>query len=216
VKFGLEPNGERIATRGVVGPRQWRVERSGMGLATGMPSDPRRAFRLEASAPRTISSRAMARSYARACLLLGLGVLATTGGCGKTPGEGIRPNDPAFGGARGEKAPAVCHEVPEEGTPLVVGWSPEERGDLEAAMQQGVAVVNYDCKSVMLLPDCHLDGKYGFIGITKKEQVISIENADRAQANLPLHGASIGASMERGSGIDIGVVMVGKKTRARS
>src|SRR5215213_7364447 len=105
--------------------------------------------------------------------------------CGSTPGEKLRPTDPTFANARGDAA-ATCHEVRAESTPLIVDWNPEERGDLEVAMKQGVAVVHYDCKSVKLLPDCHVEGGYSFLGITKKEQVISIENADQAQANLPL------------------------------
>jgi len=146
----------------------------------------------------------------RALALVGAVSLAA---CGSTPGEKIRPTDPTFANARGGAGDAAaCHEVQAESTPLVVDWNPEERGDLEASMKQGIAVVHYDCKSVKLLPDCHPEGTYSFLGITKKEQVISIENADQAQANLPLHGASIGASMERGSTIDVGLFMIGKKT----
>jgi hypothetical protein len=29
---------------------------------------------------------------------------------------------------------------------MVVDWTPELRGDLEAAMKEGIAVVTYDCK----------------------------------------------------------------------
>lgn len=145
-----------------------------------------------------------------------LSIASSSLGCGATPGEVVRPNDPTFAGARGDKGAALCREAPAEGTPLIVDWNPEERGDLEAAMSQGVAVVSYDCKTVKLLQDCKVEGKYGFVGITKKEQVITLENADQAQANLPLHGASIGASMERGSAIDIGLVMIGKKNTLRA
>jgi len=130
---------------------------------------------------------------------------------GATPGERVRPADPTFAQARGG-APAVCHEVQADSTPLVVDWTPEERGDLEAAMKQGVAIFHYDCKTVKLLPDCKIEGSYGFLGITKKEQVITLDNADQAQANLPLHGASIGASMERGASLEVGLVMVGKRS----
>lgn len=133
-------------------------------------------------------------------------------GCGTTPGEKVRPKDPTFEGARG--GASSCKDAGDESTPLIVDWNPEERGDLEVAMKQGVAVFHHDCKTTKLLQDCKVEGPYSFLGITKKEQVIAIENADQAQANLPLHGASIGASMASGSSLDVGLIMVGKKTTA--
>lgn len=142
---------------------------------------------------------------------LGMGAIACVAGCGSTPGEVVRPKDPTFQeAARGGPAPE-CHEVTDEGTPLIVDWNPEERADLEVAMKQGVAVVHFDCNSIKVLQDCHVDGSYGFLGTTKKEQIITLDNADQAQANLPLNGAKLGASLSRGSTLDIGLVMIGKK-----
>jgi TPR repeat protein len=93
-----------------------------------------------------------------------------------------------------------------------VDWKPEERADLEVAMRQGVAVVHYDCNSFHLLADCHPGGTYGFVGVTRKEQVISLQNADEAKANLPLNGGTLGASLARGSSLDIALLMIGKKS----
>ena len=152
----------------------------------------------------------------RPSVVLGFGALLlfAGGACGsKNTGEQIRPKDPTFDTARGGGAPpSVCHNVQAEGTPLIVDWQPEERGDLEVAMKQGVAVVHYDCKGIRLLPDCHPPGLYGFLGMNTKEQMIAIENADQAQANLPAHGATIGASIKSGVALKIGLIMVGKKT----
>ena len=89
-------------------------------------------------------------------------------------------------------------------------WKPEQRGDLEVAMREGVAVVAYFCEGIKLLKDCHIDGQYGFMGMTRREQVVRLENADELRANLPLSGASLGAEVQRGSTIDIAVVLVGK------
>lgn len=129
-------------------------------------------------------------------------------GAGKA-GEAVRPSDPTMADARGG-APVECHEVGDEGTPLIVDWEPEARGDLEVAMKGGVAVVHYDCKAIKVLPDCHVDGKYAYVGTSKKEQLITLDNADQAQANLPLSGAKIGGGLSRGSSLDIGLIMVGK------
>ncbi len=152
---------------------------------------------------------------ASSLLCFGAFVLFAGAACGtKNTGEQIRPQDPTFNNARGgaKDPPAVCHNVQAEGTPLIVDWEPEERGDLEVAMKQGVAVVHYDCKGIKLLPDCHPAGAYGFMGMNKKEQMIAIDNADQAQANLPAHGATIGASIKSGIALKIGLIMVGKKT----
>jgi len=93
---------------------------------------------------------------------------------------------------------------------LIVDWKPEQRGDLEVAMKEGVAVVAYSCDGIKLLKDCHIDGQYGFMGMTRREQVVRLEDADEVRANLPLSGASLGGAVERGSTLDIAMVMVGK------
>ena len=109
-------------------------------------------------------------------------------------------------------AATICHDVKADGTPLIVDWRPEDRGDVEVAMKRGVAFVHYDCNSIKLVPDCTAPGIYGFVGMTKKEQVISLANADEAKANLPFSGGTVGADLSRGDSIDIGLIMIGKRT----
>lgn len=141
--------------------------------------------------------------------------------CGGTPAEKIRPKDPTAAGALGEKgsgpgaSAGECHEAESTGEPLIVDWKPEQRSDLEIVMKEAVAVVHYSCKGgFKLLKECKVDGKYGFLGMTKKEQVVRLTNADEVKANLPLGGVgiagSIGAEMNRGATLDIAMVMVGK------
>jgi hypothetical protein len=93
----------------------------------------------------------------------------------------------------------------------VVDWKPEQRGDLEVAMKDGVAIFSYSCHKIQLLGDCHLEGSYGFLGITRKEQVVRLENADELKANLPLTGATLGGELARGSNIEVAMIMVGKR-----
>jgi TPR repeat protein len=147
---------------------------------------------------------------------LSLGLIALSSlplyvACGGTPGEAVRPKDPTFAGS-GRGQTTKCTKVPDDGSPLIVDWDPEARGDLEVAMKQGVAVVHYDCDSIRVLSSCHVDGTYGFVGITTQQQLITLDNADQLAANLPLHGGSIGGSMARGSTLDIGLIMVGKQS----
>ena len=145
--------------------------------------------------------------------ILGTGLL--TCGCGGgTPADLLRPKDPSAAAALGDGAGA-CHQVEKYGEPLVVDWKPDQRGDLEEVMHDGVAVVAYDCSGIKLLKQCHLDGAYGYLGMTKREQVVRLQSADELRANLPLSGlkiaGEIGGEMSRGSTIDIALVTVGKK-----
>jgi uncharacterized protein len=98
--------------------------------------------------------------------------------------------------------------------PMIVDWQPEERGDLEISMRDGLVVVAYDDSGFRLLKDCHVDGTYDFMGMTRRERVVRLESADDVRANLPLGGAGIaaklGAEMERGATLDIAMVMIGK------
>lgn len=100
------------------------------------------------------------------------------------------------------------------GSPLVVDWKAEQRADLEVAMRQGVAVVDYDGSHLRLLGDCRIEGSYGFFGVVTKEEVVQLKSADEISANLPLAGAGLaaqlGADLSRGSSLDVAMVIVGK------
>ncbi|MBX3260560.1 MAG: sel1 repeat family protein [Labilithrix sp.] len=133
---------------------------------------------------------------------------------GATPGEQVRPKDQTFAGAMGETSSGPCREPESGAEPLVVDWKPEQRGDLEVLMKDSVAVVSYTCQGFKLLKDCKVDGKYGFLGMTKKEQIVRLNNADEVKANLPFAGvgiaANLGAEMQRGATLDVALVMIGK------
>src|SRR5687767_3225084 len=142
-------------------------------------------------------------------------ILLTSCG-GGTPAEKIRPKDQTYSETMGEKSSGpggggACHEPETGGEPLVVDWKPEQRGDLEVLMKESVAMVHYSCaKGFKLLKDCKVDGNYKYLGITKKEQVVKLTNADEVKANLPLGGVGIagkiGAEMNRGATLDVALV----------
>lgn len=144
-------------------------------------------------------------------LALALGTFAC--GPGKV-GQLVRPNDPTASDALGEGA-GRCRMVSSFGEPLVVDWEPHQRANIEESMHDGVAVVAYDCKSLRLLKGCHVSGSYGFMGISKKEQTIRLESADEIVANLPAFGVplvkSISGELERGSSLDLAMILIGKK-----
>jgi hypothetical protein len=152
------------------------------------------------------------RSSVLSCLVLALGAFTALDGCGAGGvGAAVRPKEATAAEGIGE---GPCREADTGGEPLVVDWKPEQRGDLELLMKENVAIVSYSCKGFKLLKDCKVDGTYGFLGMSRKEQVVKLNNADEVKANLPLGGigiaGSISAEMARGSTLDVAMIMVGK------
>lgn len=100
------------------------------------------------------------------------------------------------------------------GEPLIVDWKPQHRGDLEIAMHDGIAVVEYTDKGFRLLKNCTVGGTYNFIGMSTKEQLVRLESADDVRANLPLGGAGlvgqIGGELGKSTTLDVAMVMIGK------
>jgi uncharacterized protein len=123
----------------------------------------------------------------------------------------VRPTEPSAAEAVGES----CRAVADYGEPLIVDWKPHQRANLEEAMADALAVVAYDCHSLRLLRDCHIDGTYGTLGISRKEEVIELENGDEIRANLPTFGSKLAiefkGEMERGSSLNLAMVLVAKK-----
>lgn len=95
------------------------------------------------------------------------------------------------------------------GRPLMVDWTPEQPVDLEVAMGQGIAVVHYTGAELGLLGDCTMEGKYGFVGVTQKSDVVRLESSAEIQANLPLAGAGLlsqtSSELGRGSTLDVAI-----------
>ena len=85
--------------------------------------------------------------------------------CGDGRGP-VEPNPRSANEALGEPK---CLAVGERDEPLVVDWKGHDRANLEAAMATGVAVVHYECGALRVLSDCHLDGSYRYLGVSRKE-----------------------------------------------
>jgi hypothetical protein len=72
----------------------------------------------------------------------------------------VEPTLPKGADAMGETS---CANADARITPLIVDWPQEQRGDAEAEMSGALAVVAYDCKAIRVLPDCHIEGSYGYV-----------------------------------------------------
>ncbi len=139
-----------------------------------------------------------------------LGALLSGCGGGMNAGEMVRPDAPSASDAITDTV--ACTGARSYAEPLVVDWSTSSRTDLEVAMKQGVAVVHYDCEELRLVNGCRLPANYAFAGVSLKEELIRMDNADEIQANLPVSGVKISAGMNAASVLDLALVMVGKRS----
>jgi len=135
-----------------------------------------------------------------------------------SPGESVRPPAPTYAGATGVES---CTVVEGRNEPFVVDWRADKRGDLEVALGRGLVVVSYDCGKLKLLTDCSVGSDpYTFVGITTKEQMISLESSDEIRATFPLTGAAlsgkIGGELARGATLDVGLAIVGKRSSTKT
>ncbi len=131
-------------------------------------------------------------------------------GCGGAAGKAIRPQEASAQTALNEESNIkACTPAP--GQPLVVDMRSSDRSDFELAMNEGVAVVSYNCKELHLLRSCSLKGGYAFKGVSRKEDMVQLESKDEVAANMPVSGAKLSAGMKSGSTLDLALVTVGKK-----
>lgn len=152
------------------------------------------------------------RAPTSACVVVVL-LLASCGP--NSAGQAVRPEAPTAREGLAEPADdGPCRDPGERGTPLVVDWSTQDRMDLEEAMLDGVAVVEYRCKKLSLVRGCRAEGSYGFLGLSKREEVVQLTDADEVRANLPMSAASVlanvGADLRRGRALDLAMVHSGK------
>ena len=144
----------------------------------------------------------MAFQKSLACVLV---LLSTS--CGGKAGEVVRPDAPSAAEAIGE---ASCGAAQKSTAPLVVDWSSQQRVDLEVAMKRGTVALRYGCDEVELLADCRIPGSYAFVGVSRKEDVVSLSSSDELKASLPVGAARLAAEVAGEAKLDLAMVLVGK------
>ena len=114
-----------------------------------------------------------------------------------------------------QQAAPACTPADLDGEPLVVDLDPSARADLESALSRGVVAVKYDCDGVKVLPDCVAPGKYAYVGVTEKEQLVRFSSGSELRANFPTGAARL--ERERaGRAVDFGVAIVGTLNAQRT
>ena len=127
--------------------------------------------------------------------------------CGGKAAETIRPDAPTAAEAIGE---IECDAAQKATAPLVVDWSSQQRVDLEVAMKRGTVALRYACDEVELLPECRIPGEYAFVGVSRKEEVVSVSSSDELKASLPVGAATLAAEVAGEAKLDLAMVLVGK------
>lgn len=129
-------------------------------------------------------------------------------------GEVIRPKEKTALEALGEGGVAVQACSARFAEPLIVDIRSSDRTDFEVAMKESVAVVRFDCKTLKLLKTCKYQGNYAFVGITRDEQLVTLEGKDEIGANLPISGVKIASEIKAGSSLNLALITVGKRSAA--
>lgn len=151
------------------------------------------------------------RLLALSCLLAPLAVSALSA-CGGKVGEQVRPKDVTGAQALGANTP-TCTGEPKLARPFIIDLDADARMDLEARMKKGVVVVAFDCASMRVLPNCSAaDTGYEYAGTTRNEQVVQVKGADELRANMPFSAGKLQGEVQSGRTIDLGLVLVGKKS----
>jgi len=87
-------------------------------------------------------------------------------------------------------------------------------------MQGRISVVAWDCRSLRVLPECYVEGAYGYQATSPKEQSVQLTDADEVSATLPLSGARLAGQFDNdfasGTSLDLALVMIGKRTTPRT
>ncbi len=99
--------------------------------------------------------------------------------------------------------------------PMTVDWQPESRTDLEVIKRRGPAVVRFDPQRFELLSDCHGEGAYSYVGVTPKEQSITLRSKAELHTNLPFGAASLEGALSKAGALSVMLRMVGKEVLDR-
>ncbi|MCA9651326.1 MAG: sel1 repeat family protein [Myxococcales bacterium] len=173
------------------------------------PAPPRASARAPARGPGSLGLRRLAGLG----LVLGLGLWGGTG-CGTNNlGSKLAPPDPSATDALGQTI--TCTNTSTVAEPYVVDLRGADRSHLEAVMSEGIAVVRYDCDGLEVLRGCTVGSAvdpYTFVGVSMKEDQVQIDTIDQLRANLPASAVQLEGEVTSGAAIDIGLVMVGRKS----
>ncbi len=93
--------------------------------------------------------------------------------------------------------------------PLVVEWPAAERASLEARLTRGLVAVHAEGCELEVLRQCAVPGKYSYLGLTRKNEQVTIRDADDLYTKLPLGAVNLEAKLARTGRLDVKLALVG-------
>lgn len=109
-----------------------------------------------------------------------------------------------------------CSVAKSQSRPLIVEWPSADRGDLETKAKSGVVAVRYSGCEMTILPHCAAPGKYQYTAFTRKDDLITIRDADELYANVPVGAAKLETKLAKKGELNVVMTMVGKFVSDRS
>lgn len=153
---------------------------------------------------------AMPRSLIAASLSMSLA--APTAGCATRGGPTVQPTPPSYADATSQDK---CGVRRSGDRPLVVEWPAADRAALEARAQNGLVAVRYEGCDMEVLTGCTVHGEYDFVSLSRKQERVSIHNADELYARLPVGAAALEGKLERSGQLVVDMTIIGRKQADR-
>lgn len=152
------------------------------------------------------------RPLARAAVLLACAGLSLLGCQNRKNAAEHVLDDPAH-----ELAEARCGGTGQIVRPLIIEWPGTDRASLESRLRRGLVVVRYEGCVVEVLRDCAApESGYDYLGITRKNDQITIRSTDELYANMPLTAVELEAKLAKAGELNVSMALVGNYEAQRA
>jgi hypothetical protein len=102
--------------------------------------------------------------------------------------------------------------------PLIVEWPATDRASLEGRLRRGkVIVVRYEGCAVEVMRECAApETGYDYIGITRKNDRITIRTTDELYVNMPMTAVALEGKLAKAGELQVAMALVGNYEAQRS
>ncbi len=114
------------------------------------------------------------------------------------------------------KDQSKCGVTKSQARPLIVEWPSADRAALEAQARRGLVAVHYVGCEMEVLRQCRATGKYGYTGITRKRDRVTMRDADELYANIPAYAAKFEGKLAKAGELNVAMTIVGTYEAERS
>jgi outer membrane protein OmpA-like peptidoglycan-associated protein len=148
----------------------------------------------------------------RARLIAGAPLLVLVAACGGGNAASQLAKAPDYD----PKDQTKCGVAKSQERPLIVEWPSADRLELESKARQGIVAVRYVGCEMDVLERCSVPAKYNYVGGTRKQDELDINNEDDLYANLPVGAAKLEGRLERSGKLTVKMDLVGRYESERA